>query len=87
MKALFDAQRYSLPDVGRRLNVHSATVWRWALRGVRGRKLRTILVGGRRYVLREDLERFLAPNEHSPDFVTRAEVASKLLDAHGFGKS
>ena len=29
---------------------HCQTVWRWVLAGVRGRKLASVLVGGRRYV-------------------------------------
>ena len=36
-----------------------ATVWRWVLTGVRGRKLETILVGGRRFTSREAIERFI----------------------------
>jgi hypothetical protein len=37
----------------------SSTFWRWALRGVRGRKLETVLIGGRRYSSREALDRFI----------------------------
>ena len=33
---------------------------RWRLHGVRGAKLETVLVGGRRFVSREALERFIA---------------------------
>jgi len=36
-----------------------ATLWRWHARGVRGIVLETVLVGGRRYVTREALERFI----------------------------
>lgn len=37
-----------------------STVWRWTLKGVRGVRLRTVHLGGRRYVLRSDLDAFLA---------------------------
>lgn len=37
-----------------------ATVWRWALRGVRKNLLDTVLIGARRYTTAEAIERFLA---------------------------
>ena len=37
-----------------------STIHRWRLRGVRGIKLETLLVGGRRFTSREALERFSA---------------------------
>jgi hypothetical protein len=43
---------------GRRLGL--ATLHRWRLRGVRGVKLETVLVGGLRYTSREAIERFVA---------------------------
>ena len=36
-----------------------ATLWRWRTRGVRGVKLESCLVGGRRYTSREALDRFI----------------------------
>jgi hypothetical protein len=41
------------------LPISPATCWRWALRGVRGRRLETFLIGGRRYTSREAVDRFL----------------------------
>ena len=49
----FSAAAKSLPG---RPNI--ATLWRWRTHGVRGVKLETILVGGRRYTSQEALERF-----------------------------
>ncbi len=43
---------------------HYATVYRWALKGARGKILESILVGGVRYTSREALHRFL--NGKSP---------------------
>ena len=37
--------------------VSVSTVWRWTLRGVRGVKLETLMVGGIRHTSREALQR------------------------------
>jgi len=37
---------------------HSSTLHRWRLRGIRGVRLETILIGGVRYTSREALQRF-----------------------------
>ena len=43
---------------------HISTVWRWMNRGVRGRRLRSTLIGGRRYIPREAIREFLtAPSD------------------------
>lgn len=39
---------------------HKSTVWRWVLKGVRGIRLETIVVGGKRYTTIEAIERFIA---------------------------
>ena len=62
-------------EVARRLGVHTSSVWRWKLRGSGGRKLRTFLVGGRRYVLVADLEAFLVSG------LTSASSAATHLQA------
>jgi hypothetical protein len=36
-----------------------ATLWRWALRGIRGHRLETVSIGGRRYSSREAFDRFV----------------------------
>jgi hypothetical protein len=43
-----------------------STIWRWRNRGVRGHRLETILVGGRRYTSREAITRFLAAINGEP---------------------
>ena len=50
----------SLSQLAAELHVSVSTCWRWSLKGVRGVKLQTHLVGGRRRVHREDLAAFLA---------------------------
>ena len=39
---------------------HVSTLHRWRLRGVRGKKLETLLVGGTRFTSREAIDRFIA---------------------------
>ena len=56
----FDAERLSLKQVAKLLDKNISTIHRWRLRGARGRKLPTFLIGGRRYVLREELEAFIS---------------------------
>ena len=49
---------------------HVSTIWRWHMRGIRGVKLESVLVGGRRMTSMEAVERFIvatteAANEES----------------------
>ncbi len=79
-------KRLSMRAVAREADVHITTVWRWTLKGVRGKRLPSFLVGGRRYVLRSELARFMhsgEPCEPSGD----AARASALLDAAGVAGS
>ena len=39
---------------------HVSTIHRWRLRGIRGIRLETVLIGGRRFTSREALARFAA---------------------------
>ncbi|MBN71629.1 MAG: hypothetical protein CME32_20405 [Gimesia sp.] len=59
MNSVFNQNRQSINEVAQNLGVHPATVWRWTHSGVKGRRLKTIRIGGRRFVLRNDLEHFL----------------------------
>lgn len=38
---------------------HISTVWRWVTRGIRGQKLKTIVVGSRRFVTRASIQEFI----------------------------
>ena len=92
MSSILDSERYSLKQVAKALNVHIASIWRWVLHGVHGRKLPTILIGGRRFVLRQDLEAFLTDGESRPSHQqrateARATAAGKALDAYGITES
>lgn len=43
------------------------TIWRWRNRGVRGVRLETICIGGRRFTSREALARFFAATTAAAD--------------------
>ena len=49
----------SIREVADQLKKNPSTVWRWVLHGVRGVKLETNLIGGRRYANRVSISRFL----------------------------
>jgi Protein of unknown function (DUF1580) len=69
---------------------HVSTLHRWAGRGVRGRRLETVLIGGRRFTSLEALKRFAAGNGDPcgsvPAASTRpaADDVERRLDAAGF---
>ncbi len=86
---MIDSERETLVRLTRARipgNPHTATVWRWALRGVRGVKLDTLVVGGVRFTSEEAIARFLAalndqPKPPPPQHA--AEDAGKRLAAMG----
>ena len=84
----YQQQRFTMNEAAREVDVHSATIWRWANHGVRGQTLSTFLVGGRRFVAAGDLASFLAaingrPVKQSDDQERRAANAGAQLDAMG----
>ena len=91
MSDLLQQERYTFKDTARRVGVGLPTIWRWALHGARGRKLRSVHIGGRRYVLAADLAAFLTPAEElepsgstiPTKFLKRAEAAEKELEKLG----
>jgi len=78
---LLEEERYTFAEVAKKTNVSISTVWRWSMRGVKGRKLSSILLGGRRYVLRSQLEAFCGSPRRSSSSTVRQKIASQKLDA------
>jgi len=76
-----DLPKWTKDHLGRR--IHPSTLHRWRLRGTRGVKLETLLVGGTRYTSVEALNRFFATTTAAadgesysvPDTVNTAEMA------------
>jgi hypothetical protein len=48
------------------LDVSVGTVWRWLLKGVKGHKLESAIIGGRRFTSQESLSRFVAKLNAGP---------------------
>lgn len=51
--------RSSMTELARQLGVTIPTIWRWRQRGVRGVRLETYMLGGRRYSTQEAHRRFV----------------------------
>lgn len=68
-----------------------STTWRYVLKGVRGRKLESGMIGGRRYTTRQAIARFVAPKEEEMPPITvsrsqrhrQSEAAVKALVDRG----
>ncbi len=80
-------ERYTLRQVASLLKVHVGTVNRWTSRGVRGRRLHSYLIGGRRFVDADELNQFLHTGKSQnlsvkpePD---RNRKAQKRLESFG----
>ncbi|MEO2046022.1 MAG: DUF1580 domain-containing protein [Pirellulales bacterium] len=68
------------------------TVWRWMQRGVKGHRLESVLIGGRRYTSVEAGVRFVVattatsdniPSRPDPTSTGRLAIAEKELDEAG----
>ena len=81
--------RFSINQIARLLRKHSGTIWRWVLRGVRGHRLRSFHVGGRRYVTRKDLEAFLSAINATgkPDADSRGTQIAPHHKENGTGRA
>lgn len=72
-------------QVAKHLGVHVGTVHRWMYSKVRGRKLSSVLVGGRRRILKHQLDAFLehgdSPAAKHDD--SRRKAAQRTLSSFG----
>ncbi len=73
---------------------HTTTMWRWMTRGVRGHRLETVVIGGRRFVSHEALHRFItattaaspgAPSVPAPSARRKRELAAAEVKAAAMG--
>jgi hypothetical protein len=60
MSDILNEQRLTLTELAQLEGVNACTVWRWTKRGVRGVKLETFSVGGKRFTTQEARARFAA---------------------------
>ena len=72
-------------ETAKLLGVHVATVYRWLYGGVRGRKLSSVLVGGRRRILDQHLAEFLQPGNQAAAKTddSRSKAAQRTLSSFG----
>ena len=72
-------------QVANKLGVHVGTVHRWLYGGVRGRKLNSVLVGGRRRILDQDLSEFLQLGNQAAAKTddSRNKAAQRTLSSFG----
>ena len=56
---ILNEQRLTLSQAAQKLNLHTSTLHRWRLRGVRGIRLSTALIGAVRYTSEERLQDFI----------------------------
>lgn len=59
MYSLFSEPRISINDLAKREHVHPSTCWRWCLRGCRGERLESIVIGGKKFTTLPAFERWL----------------------------
>jgi hypothetical protein len=76
-----EEERFTFKQVAKKTKVSLSTVWRWHLTGTKGKKLGSVLIGGRRFVLKSQLEAFCGQRKRAPPSRLRQDVAKRKLDA------
>jgi hypothetical protein len=78
---LLNERRLSFAQVAQQERVNVSTVWRWSLRGVRGIKLESLSVGGRRYTTAEAFARFVEATTSAATGRLRQSRTNRQRDA------
>ena len=55
---------------------HTSTIWRWHRRGIKGVRLETAIIGGRRYTSREAIQRFIERTTAADDGDTSVSAST-----------
>ena len=63
---LLTEPRISLNQLAREQNVALSTVWCWCLRGIKGHRLESFSVGGKKFTTVEAFRRFVAATNATP---------------------
>lgn len=69
---ILQENRVSLTALAKQEGVSASTVWRWTTRGIRGVRLESLTVGGRRYTSLQAFARFVLATQISGDGVSSA---------------
>lgn len=72
--SIYHERRLTLSEAAQELGKNAATVWRWALKGCKGVKLETFVLGHIRYTSAEALERFAAACTAAADGQAPADI-------------
>jgi len=90
--SVFDDKLLSLGEAARQLpgRPSPCTLWRWRARGVGGVRLKTILIGGRRFVSRQAIDEFVraltAAGDRQPDRTGAEQLPHCCTAEDGSGK-
>ena len=88
MHHLLAEQRVALTELAHPQRVSSSTVWRWTMRGLRGVRLETYSIGGRRFTTREAFDRFIVASQHpsmpASSCASRIPLAREHRDADAY---
>ena len=78
-----DEERFTFKEVAKMLKVSISIVWRWHLSGTKGKKLASVLIGGRRFVTRSQLDEFCDCAPEKGDRRIQQQIAKRKLKARG----
>ena len=82
MDYLLREDRLSLTDLATQQGVSASTVWRWAMRGIRSKRLETFTIGGRRYTTAEAFARFITATQMGWSNVDGASCRQDISSTH-----
>jgi hypothetical protein len=57
---LLNEDRLTMGELARQEELNPCTIWRWTGRGVKGVRLETFSIGGRRFTTKQAFQRFVA---------------------------
>ncbi len=74
---LMSENRLTLTKLAQQQRVNVSTVWRWAQRGVKGQRLETFCIGGRRFTTEEAFDRFVQRTTRIANGETQAPITTR----------
>lgn len=76
--------RYTFSQLAKLFGVSKSSIWRWHLHGVKGKKLGSVLIGGRRYTLQSQLDAFCGDTDRKRNVdADGKKIAQEKLNARG----
>ena len=78
-----EGKRYTFSEVAKLARVGTSSVWRWYLTGVKGERLKSVLIGGRRFVTQSQLDEFCNQKPMKEERKIRQEIVKQKLNVRG----